>query len=145
MGALKRRAEELGVGGRIFFYPPVPPDVLLYYAADATIGVHPIRGSNLNHQYCLPNKLFEYLQVGLPVAVSDLPEMAAVVKRYGVGETFEDGNPRSLATALNAILEDPEKMKRYTEAAQRAAGELNWEREERKLLEVYEKVLRVAR
>ncbi len=88
---------------------------------------------------------FEYLQAGLPVAVSDLPEMAAVVKRYGVGETFEDCNPRSLATALNAILEEPEKMKQYAEAAQRAAGELNWEREERKLLEVYEKVLRAAR
>jgi glycosyltransferase involved in cell wall biosynthesis len=144
-GMLKRRAVELGVGGRVFFHPLVPPDVLLDYTADATIGVHPIRGRNLNHQYCLPNKLFEYLQVGLPVVVSDLPEMAAVVKRYGVGETFEDGNSRSLAKALNAILEEPEKMKRYAEAAQRAAGELNWEREERKLLEVYEKVLRVAR
>src|SRR5215212_4763186 len=101
VSSLKQQAKELGTGERVFFHPAVPPNVLLSYTADATVGVIPIKGCSLHYRYCLPNKLFESLQAGLPVVVSDLPEMAAVVKRYGVGEVFPDGNAESLARTLN--------------------------------------------
>ncbi len=141
VSSLKQRAKELEITDRVFFHPAVPPKALLNYTADATVGVIPTKGGSLNYQYCLPNKLFESLQAGLPVVVSDLPEMAAVVKRYGVGEVFPDGDAESLARTLNTVLGEPERLKLYTEAANLAAQELNWEREESKFLEVYKDAL----
>ena len=39
----------------------------------------------LNHYLYLPNKVFEYMMAGLPMIVSDFPEMAALVERYDCG------------------------------------------------------------
>lgn len=133
---LKQRAKELEITDRVFFHPAVSPDVLLDYVVDATIGVVPAGGNSLCYQYSLPNKLFECLQAGVPVVVSNLPEMTTVVKGYDVGEVFVQGDSRSLAETLSAVLE-PGSMKRYIEAVNLAAQELNWEREESKFLKVY--------
>ena len=39
----------------------------------------------LNHYLYLPNKVFEYMMAGLPMIVSDFPEMAALVERHDCG------------------------------------------------------------
>ena len=38
-------------------------DELASWTAGATIGLHPMPGTCLNHILALPNKLFEYIQV----------------------------------------------------------------------------------
>jgi len=138
---LKQRAMQLGLSDRIYFHPAVPPSDLWHYIADGTLGVAPIEGSCLSYKYCLPNKLFEYLQVGLPVVVSDLPEMASLVKHYGVGETFPDGDANALAATLNRLLSSPDRLVRYRQLALKAAKELHWGQEELRLLSVYQRVL----
>jgi len=42
----------------------------------------------------LPNKLFEYINSGIAVAASDLPEMKRIVAGYRLGTTFDPENPR---------------------------------------------------
>lgn len=56
-----------------------------------------MQGTCLNHCLALPNKIFEYIQAGIPILVSDLPEMQRVVVDYGVGEVFPDGDDQILA------------------------------------------------
>jgi glycosyltransferase involved in cell wall biosynthesis len=141
---LRRDVVARGLERRILFHEAVPPETVLHYSADATIGVHPIEDTCLNHRYCLPNKLFEYLQAGLPVVVSDLPEMASVVRRYQVGRTFRSGDPASLAETLNCLLGDLTSLDRYREAVRVAAEDLRWEREQTKLLEVYGRLVGAA-
>ena len=58
---------------------------------DGTIGVHPI-SHYATAEIALPTKLFEFLQVGLPVVVSDVAAMSDFVHRHGVGVTFS-GKP----------------------------------------------------
>src|SRR5437660_1751583 len=65
---LEALVHELGVVDRVQFVPPVPYIELLEWTSSADIGLIVYSpGRSQNVQMCLPNKLFEYLMVGLPV------------------------------------------------------------------------------
>lgn len=137
---LRALAQQLNVHHRIYYLPAVSPENVCRYSAGATIGVALFESICLSHTYELPNKLFEYLQAGLPVVVSDLPEMAALVSKYHVGQTFHEGEANGLAAVLNSFLRCEAKLAYYREMATAAAQELNWEREEEKLIGLYDRL-----
>jgi hypothetical protein len=91
------------------------------YISTANVGVHPLPPGLRNHELALPNKLFEYVFAGLPVAVSDLPAMHRFVKSTQTGEVFDPHSPASVATALRAatrITVNPERLRPYAWAQQ---------------------------
>jgi glycosyltransferase involved in cell wall biosynthesis len=132
--AYKRELETLaaheGVGDRIRFLPPVPPPEIRRYALGADVGVVMHRAVSLSYRYALPNKLFDYLHAGLPVVVSDLPEIGAVVTENRVGATCDPADPASIAAAIDRVTADPE-LRANAEAA---APRYTWEVEGEKLL-----------
>jgi glycosyltransferase involved in cell wall biosynthesis len=123
-------ATQLGVAGRIGFLPPVPPPEIRRFALGADVGVVMHQGVSLSYRHALPNKLFDYLHAGLPVVVSDLPEVGAVVTGNRVGATCDPADPASIAAAIDRVTADPE-LRRNVEAA---APRYTWEREAEKLL-----------
>jgi glycosyltransferase involved in cell wall biosynthesis len=139
--ALEERAAALSLGSDVRFLDAVPPGELVAWTRGATLGLHPIEDRGLNHRYCLPNKLFEYIQAGVPVLVSDLPEMRRVVEEYRVGETCTPGDPAALAERIGAMLSDPARLATYRRNTVRAASELNWNREKGRLAAVYRSLL----
>ncbi len=139
--ALHQKAQELGIEKRVFFLPPVSSSDVCSYASGAAVGVSLLRNNRLNNKLALPNKLFEYLQAGLPVIVNGSSEKERLVKAYQVGETFPDGDSKALANALNIILNDASKREYYREMALKAARELNWQHEELRLQQIYERLL----
>ena len=68
-------AEKSGIEDKLFFFGPVPSDEVIYFAAGADLGVAAIANSCLSYYYCSPNKLFEYMNAGLPVIASAFPEL----------------------------------------------------------------------
>ena len=78
----------------------MPLDELLGHTADADVGVSLLQDTCENHRLALPNKVFEYVAAGVPVVVSDLPEISAFVRRLGVGWTVAAGDPVSVAGVL---------------------------------------------
>ncbi|HEX3174188.1 MAG TPA: glycosyltransferase family 4 protein [Solirubrobacterales bacterium] len=127
-----------GLEERVEIVDPVPPAEVVRCAAAATIGVIPYEPVGLNNTYTTPNKLFDYMAAGLPVAASRLPELTRFVERGGIGLTFTPGDPTSLAATLNEMLADPERYARMRERAREAAHRYAWERESPKLLALYE-------
>jgi len=108
------------------------------YTASADVGIHLIENTCLNHYYCLPNKLFEYMMVGLPVVMSDFPEMGKVVREAQVGLLVDPADPVQVAEALERLLSDERLRRRFSEHGLKAAKEqYNWERESSKLEQVY--------
>jgi glycosyltransferase involved in cell wall biosynthesis len=81
----------------------------------------------------MPNKLFEYLMAGLAVCVSDAPEMASIVRRYGVGVIVASTTPQGIAEALNGI--ELAALPEFKSRALAAARELCWENEQSVLLD----------
>jgi len=139
--ALIRYASSKPYRERIKFHDPVSLESLLNYTASADLGVVPLLNVSLNNYYGLPNKLFEYIMAGVPVAASDFPEVKKVVVRGKVGDVFNAEDPKSITTAIKRILGDialREKMRRN--ALELARTKYNWEIEEKKLIKVYKEL-----
>jgi glycosyltransferase involved in cell wall biosynthesis len=89
----------------IFHHPVVPPDQVIAHTSAADYGIALIRGASFSYCHCLPNKLFEYVMGGLPVIVSDLPEMRRVVTQMDLGVVCEDFTPEALTRACEQLCE----------------------------------------
>lgn len=121
----------------IFYYPAVAPEIVLEYTASADIGLSLIENTCLNNFYCMPNKLFEYAMAGLPVLVSNMKDMAALVNGYKMGGVVEDFSVAGINQAIDEMLNlDLGEMKNN---AYRAACDHAWVIQEGKLIDAYRK------
>ncbi len=100
---LEKYVERNNLKHLVRFQEAVNQDVLACYTRSADIGIHAIQNTCLNHDFCLPNKIFEYAKCEIPVVVSNLTEMTKFVKENGFGITFEDGNARSLSQKIQVL------------------------------------------
>jgi hypothetical protein len=92
------------------------------------IGVFLIPPINFNYANTLPNKLFDFIQARLGIAIGPTPEMAAIVNRYQNGVVAPDFEPKSLAAKLMQLtMEDVATFKTRSAVA---AQELNAEKNE---------------
>jgi glycosyltransferase involved in cell wall biosynthesis len=128
--------------GRLHVLAAVPPDELLPWVASADVGVMPIQPTTLNHRLSTPNKLFEGLAAGLPVVVSDFPEMRRIVLEDPAGPLGAVCDPedvRDIGQAIRSILEASEEDREaLRERCLRAAHDRwNWETEGAGLLGLY--------
>lgn len=128
---LEKKAAQLSE--KIKMIKRLPKDQLLHYTYNADIGISIDKNSNLNYRYSLPNKLFDYLQMGLPVLASNLPEIAAIISHYNAGEFITGYNPKELAENIQKMINSP-SLPAYRKNALAAAAELNWDKEKQVLL-----------
>lgn len=138
------RAIEAGGGnGKVLYKEPVCGPEFPKWTASADIGIIPILAVNDKLKYCLPNKLFEYIQAGLPVIYShDLVEVGNIVEKYGIGLAVDVKNPANIAEAIQTLLDNKEIRERIDRNLIKARRELNWENEQVKLLKLYDQLLR---
>jgi glycosyltransferase involved in cell wall biosynthesis len=86
---------------RVFFLPEVPQSELLQHSASADMGIIPYPHIDLNSYYCTPNKLFEFIQAGLPILANDSPELRRFVGIEGFGLSHEMRSPRQISKAID--------------------------------------------
>lgn len=133
---LKQMTQDLHLQDRITFVPRQSPDRLFNYTSLADIGMAIDTDLSANLRFSLPNKIFEFINAGTPMVVSNLVERARIVKQYGVGVVAESITPEAIAKAV-AQLSDPDTLTRCHENCMEAAKELTWENEETVLETVY--------
>jgi glycosyltransferase involved in cell wall biosynthesis len=92
----------------------------------------------LSYYYALPNKLIEYVQAGLPVIASDLPEIRSIMQTFNIGWKANDVS--ELITVLDHF-ETLKNDKNLKEGLKKAAQVLNWHNEKNRLLEIYARIL----
>ncbi|CAN0254179.1 unnamed protein product, partial [Phaeothamnion confervicola] len=119
----------------VLFLDAVPSSEVVAAAAQADIGLIPFLPSCMNHYWSTPNKLFEYMMAGLPMAGSDIPELQTFVQGNGLGRLFDPYSPADIAATLTSM-NGLEEMGR--KARELAENQYCWEREGQKLLQVYE-------
>lgn len=88
-----------------------------------------------------PNKLFEYMAMGLPVIISDFPAWRAMLDGVDCAFFVDPEDPTAIAGAMREVLADPERA-RTMGAAGRAAvlDTFNWDRQLDNLVEAYRKI-----
>jgi len=115
----------------------IPLEKLQDYTQQADLGLSLEEDKGLNYRFSLPNKLFNYIHAGLPVLVSNLPEMKTLVTHYQLGEIIESYNSKHIAEKINTMLNNAEKMKTWNENAKKARLELNWEKEKQVIANLF--------
>jgi glycosyltransferase involved in cell wall biosynthesis len=134
--SLERLAVAEGLRDRVHFVPGAPLERLLALTAEADVGVSLLQDTCENHRLALPNKVFEYIAAGLPVVVSDLPELRRLVEEHGIGWTAPPGDPVAVSDGLRSALSargDDERLA----AVRRVAGAFTWDAERERLLGLY--------
>lgn len=138
---LKSETLRLKLSDKVMFVPRQSMEKLREYTRLADVGLSLDKDTNLNYKYSLPNKLFDYIQAEIPVLVSDLPELRAIVEKYEIGKIVETHQPEKLAVQMMEMVKDPVRFAQWKENLKLAASELCWENEEVKLLEIFKDVL----
>lgn len=120
----------------IFFHPAVDQIELLEYTGSADIGLLFYEDSCLNHEYCSPNKIFEYIMAGLPVITANLFEMKRLVQSEGLGLVVETNTVEGVKNAINEITKL--NLSEFADKVQLASRKYCWETQETSLAKAYQ-------
>ena len=138
---LKQLVHALDMEDRVTFIGRVAPDQLAGYTIQADIGISLEEDLGLNYRFALPNKVFDYIQAGVPVLVSDLPEVRALVEAYDIGLVNSTQDPEILGALFTEMTGNEEKRSVWKTKLKIAGEELCWEKEESILAEIFRKAL----
>lgn len=126
---LKREVDQQNLHDKIFFFGKRPYDELMNFTLLSDVGVSMDKDTNINYRFSLPNKLFDYIHAGIPVLVSDLTEIKAIVTQYDIGLVCPTHNPTEIAEYLKRLIHDEALCEKFKSNAQKAAKELTWTQE----------------
>ena len=112
---------------------------LISIGATFDIAILSIYPSNLNYAYCLPNKLYQFIQSRLPIVCGPTPSIAAIVRKYDIGVVAEDFSAAALAAAMQTLT--PLRLKQMRQNLELAARELCWDQDQKLLVEAVNAVI----
>ncbi|MBX3008554.1 MAG: glycosyltransferase family 4 protein [Melioribacteraceae bacterium] len=122
-------ARDLGILGRVFFMGTIAQSELINYTAGGDLGICLIENISVSYYHALPNKLFEYINAGLPVISSNLPQMKKIVEQYNVGIVIDDLSAESIASSIKKLISEKGLMNKYSSNCLETSKELNWQKE----------------
>jgi len=134
------QAKELGCEDKINVVPPVKLKNVSETLSQADAGIVLFSQDALNYRFGLPNKLFEYIAAGIPVVVGQAKDIQDLVLHYNIGISCDEKDPASIAQAIETVL-DPEPNETLRKNVMEARQKLNWQEEEKILVEAYRKLL----
>lgn len=138
---LRKLARDRGLESNINFIEWVPYNQKERLLAEAAMGIVTYL-PYANNTSCLPNKLFDYMLLGLPVIVSDFPLYRQVVQTHQCGLIVDPTRPEEIAAAMTFLIEHPEEARQMGQNGRLAVIEhYNWDIESRKLLSIYDNLL----
>jgi len=102
------------VNSRIKFTEPVKVNEIPKFCNQYDIGIFILPPVNYNWENALPNKVFEYVQARLALAVSPNVNMRNLVNKYKLGVVAEDYTTKSMASALMKITREQISQYKYS-------------------------------
>ena len=129
-----------GAEDRFDFLPRVPHAEVARTIGQARLGIIPLPDRPKYHSN-IPTKLFEFMALGMPVVLSDLPPTRPFVADGEAAIQVRPDDPSDYAAAIDSLLGDPERMAKMGRAGRRkVANGLTWQAEEKKLFQLYERL-----
>jgi glycosyltransferase involved in cell wall biosynthesis len=135
---LKQKVQAKNLVSRVYFHPSVAQKDLLAFTAAADAGIIPYQATCLNNYYCTPNKLFEFIAVGLPILGSDLPEIRNMIDGQQIGKTGEMRISTEIAWLIDDFFADEKRLALWRGNTLAARQTVCWENEGEKLVKIYE-------
>lgn len=139
-GVLKEKLIELvhslQLSNQVFFHDQVPSEELIHYTKQADIGLVMYEKVSKNNYYSTPNKIFEYIQAGIPTVSSNHPGKSVIIDAYRTGVLAEE-DIEGIVKGINEVVNH---YHFYQQKCVDAQKELTWEKESMKLINLYKKI-----
>lgn len=144
-GPFKERIEELirenGLQEYFIVTGEVEHDRIPSFLQQINVGVVLFKPVRYNNIIGTPNKLFEYMAFGIPLVVSDLPEMRKIVTETHAGILVDPTDARQIAECIKYLYENPEIAGEMGKNGKKAfENTYNWDKHSEELLRVYDDI-----
>jgi len=122
--------------------PKIPFNQIHYYLKKSSFGIVPHK-KNLHTDTTIPHKLFQYMNCGMPVIVSNCNPLVRIVKSVNCGFIYTSGSAGSFCSCITKALNHPLNMRKKMGLRGKCAiAKLyNWSTCEKKLLFTYFQLL----
>lgn len=137
----RQQVEVRGATDRIIMGERIPAEQVAPKVRQARIGIVPLPDLP-KFQNNIPTKLFEFMALGMPVVLSDLPASRPFVSDGRCALAVQPDNPEAYANAIIRLMDDPALCARMgKEGRRRIESEHNWKSQEEKLVALYTQLL----
>lgn len=123
--ALKRLAEELGVGDAVAFSDPCPAEEIADFIAHGDIGIIPY-GCDGFADLVLPTKAYEMAWMGRPIIASDTPAIRSMFGTDAI-RLCDSERPEDFAQAIVDLCQHPDERARMVARATENYTPYRWE------------------
>jgi glycosyltransferase involved in cell wall biosynthesis len=138
---LIEKTSKLNLTGRIKFISRLPWKELMRYTRSADTGLSLDKNTNMNYNFSLPNKLFDYISAGIPVIATELPEISKIIKEYNCGIIISKPDPIEISNAIKKLRDNRKLLSELKYNSILASGSVNWQTESIKVQEFYRLIL----
>jgi glycosyltransferase involved in cell wall biosynthesis len=140
MNQLKQLIKDNNVENKVELKGMLLPDELWDISQKAAIGMGVAENTGINQYLALPNKFFDYIHAGLPQIAMNFPEYININQQFEVAVLIDDISPERIADTVNNLLHNDVLYQRLRANCLKARQVLNWQQEEKKLLDFYQSV-----
>lgn len=145
-GVYLQELEALSAWNRVEYLGRIPHKEVAGLLARAAIGMallSPGRNTDGKNGTMGNTKIFEEMMAGLPVVCTDFKLWREFVDRWHCGLLVNPEDSAEIASAIQYLLDHPEEARQMGKSSRKAVEEeFNWSVEEKKLLALYEDILK---
>jgi glycosyltransferase involved in cell wall biosynthesis len=138
---LRGMVVEKKLENKVKFLGFIKPKDLPEITRQATIGLNIAEDKSLSYRLSLPNKIFDYIQAGVPQICIQFVEFQRLNHEFNIAYMIEKTEKRLIAEAINRLLSDKVLYQNLKENCQKAAVVLTWENEQKKLISFYQNII----
>jgi glycosyltransferase involved in cell wall biosynthesis len=145
-GDVKQKLQDLvnsyGLEKQVLFKGKVSPDELWKETRQAYIGINFAENKSLSYWLSLSNKLFDYIQAGVPQVMMNFPEFVALNEPNPFGVVIDDLKPETIQIAIDSLLNNANLYNQLRNNCVALRKELTWENESVKLVQYYHELFK---
>ena len=144
LGPLKSLADDLGLADKVVFHGWVENSQIPELISHCNVGVIPHLKTE-HTDTTIPNKLFDFMALALPVVVSNCTPLKRLVEEEDCGVSFECGNIPSLIDSIQALRSEEVRFNFGSNGRKAVKRRYHWEYDLSIALDVVDKLTSSSR
>jgi glycosyltransferase involved in cell wall biosynthesis len=136
----KNKVKSFNLNDKVFIIDKLPYEELMEYTKIADLGLSLDKGTNLNYENSLPNKVFDYIQAQIPLLVSNRKLVQELVYNNNIGRVVNHHDPKKLALEVVDIFKNENQYDVWKTNLIKASKKYCWEKERLKVKEIFRNI-----
>ena len=136
LDSLKKLVSNSNLDENVIFTGLISYDKLYEYTSSADVGLVLFENTSISYQNALPNKLFEFIQAGLPVISSNQDTITSIVEINEIGIVLDDLKENNIINSIKNLKSEEKRMK-YSENIDKIRSDYSYETQELEILKVF--------